>query len=79
MTLEMRIHQVVASQTGWFDGIELRSIAREVGKLEDELALAKRQIKRLERDYLELSEQKEVNPLIHESIQMVSQLENTPH
>jgi hypothetical protein len=60
MTLEMRIHQVVASQTGWFDGIELRSIAREVGKLEDELALAKRQIKRLERDYLELSEQKEV-------------------
>jgi hypothetical protein len=60
MTLEMRIHQVVVSQTGWFDGIELRSIAREVGKLEDELALAKRQIKRLERDYLELSEQKEV-------------------
>lgn len=62
MTLEMRIHQVVASQTGWFDGIELRAIAREVGKLEDELALAKRQIARLERDYLELSEQKEVNP-----------------
>ena len=62
MTLEMRIHQVVASQTGWFDGIELRSIAREVGKLEDELALAKDRIRRLERDYLELSEQKEVNP-----------------
>jgi hypothetical protein len=60
MTLEMRIHKVVASQTGWFDGIELRSIAREVGKLEDELALAKDQISRLERDYLELSEQKEV-------------------
>jgi hypothetical protein len=60
MTLEMRIHQVVASQTGWFDGIELRSIARQVGKLEDELALAKDQISRLERDYLELSEQKEV-------------------
>lgn len=76
MTLEMRIHQVVASQTGWFDGIELRSIAREVGKLEDELALAKDQIRRLERDYLELSEQKEV---INESIQMVSQLANTPH
>jgi len=56
MTLEMRIHQVVASQTGWFDGIELRSIARDVGKLEDELALAKDQIRRLERDYLELSE-----------------------